>query len=71
MVRSAEAHASYGSLLAGLSVLQQATAFGYPSTVYAIRPKVTLCVPPWAWLIVEIAALAMLIAGMSSYRIKC
>ena len=70
MVESADAHAFYDLLLAGLSVLQQATAFGYPSTVYAIRPKVTLCVPPLAWLIVAIAALAMLIAGMSSLEVE-
>lgn len=54
---------------AGLSVLQQAAAFGYPSTVYEIRPKVPLCVPAWAWIIIAVAALALLVAGMSSYRV--
>ncbi|CAL5224945.1 g7714 [Coccomyxa viridis] len=48
----------------GLSVLQQAAAFGYPSTVYEIRPKVPLCVPAWAWIIIAVAALALLVAGL-------
>ena len=71
ILRAAEECVSYSAHSAGLSVLQQAAAFGYPSTVYAIRPKVTLCVPPWAWLIIGIAALALLVAGMSFHRPEC
>ena len=56
---------------ADVSVLQQAAAFGYPNKIYAIKPKETLCVPPWAWLIVAIAALAMLIVGVCSPAKVC
>lgn len=51
-------------LRAGMSTLQQAAAFGYPSTVYMIRPKDTFQkLPPWAWLMVALGALGILIAG--------
>lgn len=56
---------SLGVLLrAGMSTLQQAAAFGYPSAVYMIRSKDTSQkLPPWAWVMVALGALGMLIAG--------
>ena len=53
-----------GYMHAGLSVLQQAAEYGYPSTVYAshpgdVRPKM----PGWAWLLVAVAMLSISVAG--------
>ena len=53
---------SYG-MHAGLSTLQQAAALGYPSTVYIERPTERCRLPPWAWLMVAIASLSILVAG--------
>lgn len=54
-----------GGLNAGLSTLQQAAALGYPSTVYVDRPAERCRLPPWAWLMVAIAALSILVAGLA------
>ncbi len=49
---------------AGLSTLQQAALLGYPSTVYTDRPQERRCrLPPWAWLVVAVAAVSLLVAG--------
>ena len=49
---------------AGLSTLQQAASLGYPSTVYTDRPQESRCrLPPWAWLVVAVAAVSLLVAG--------
>ena len=50
---------------AGLSTLQQAAALGYPSTVYIERPTERCRLPPWAWLMVAIASLSILVAGLA------
>ena len=51
-------------LCAGLSTLQQAASLGYPSTVYTDRPQESKCrLPPWAWLVVAVAAVSLLVAG--------
>ena len=49
---------------AGLSTLQQAASLGYPSTVYTDRPQESKCrLPPWAWLVVAVAAVSLAVAG--------
>ena len=54
-------------LCAGLSTLQQAASLGYPSTVYTDRPRESKCrLPPWAWLVVAVAAVSLLVAGEAS-----
>ena len=52
---------------AGLSTLQQAAALGYPSTVYIERPTERCRLPPWAWLMVAIASLSILVAGLAPF----
>ena len=52
---------------AGLSTLQQAAALGYPSTVYVDRPTNRCRLPPWAWLMVAIAAFSILVAGLAPF----
>ena len=55
-------------LHAGLSTLQQAAALGYPSTVYIQRPTERCRLPPWAWLMVAIASLSILVAGLPHHH---
>lgn len=56
---------------AGLSVLDQAADFGYPSTVYMSQPRDTLPkMPSWAWLLVAVAALSIPMAGKPTTLIE-
>ena len=56
---------------AGLSVLEQAADYGYPSTVYTSQPRDTLPkLPSWAWLLVAVAALSIPMAGEATNLTK-